>query len=122
MRAKLKMIMGELRRRMHWPISELGKWLGRVVKGYFNYHAVPTNYRALVTFRAEIIRRWRRALTRRSQKGSVPWARIMKQADEWLPKPHIRHPWPYQRFAVRYPRWEPYAGKPHVRICAGGAR
>ena len=22
----------------------------------------------------------------------------------------------------RYPRWEPYAGKPHVRICAGGAR
>jgi hypothetical protein len=21
-----------------------------------------------------------------------------------------------------YPRWEPYAGKPHVRICAGGAR
>ena len=19
-----------------------------------------------------------------------------------------------------YPRWEPYAGKPHVRICAGG--
>jgi hypothetical protein len=22
----------------------------------------------------------------------------------------------------RYPRWEPYAGKPQVRICAGGAR
>ena len=21
-----------------------------------------------------------------------------------------------------YSRWEPYAGKPHVRICAGGAR
>ena len=21
-----------------------------------------------------------------------------------------------------YPRWEPYAGKPHVRICAGGAQ
>ena len=24
--------------------------------------------------------------------------------------------------AVIHPRWEPYAGKPHVRICAGGAR
>ena len=23
--------------------------------------------------------------------------------------------------AVTYPRWEPYAGKPHVRLCAGGA-
>src|SRR6476660_2134492 len=22
----------------------------------------------------------------------------------------------------QYPRWEPYAGKPHVRICAGGGR
>ena len=22
----------------------------------------------------------------------------------------------------QHPRWEPYAGKPHVRICAGGAR
>src|SRR5580704_10279590 len=21
-----------------------------------------------------------------------------------------------------YPRWEPYAGKPHVRVCAGGAQ
>ena len=27
-----------------------------------------------------------------------------------------------ERFAVTHPRWEPYAGKPHVRICAGGAR
>jgi hypothetical protein len=25
-------------------------------------------------------------------------------------------------FAVIHPRWEPYAGKPHVRIWAGGAR
>ena len=23
--------------------------------------------------------------------------------------------------AVTHPRWEPYAGKPHVRFCAGGA-
>ena len=25
-------------------------------------------------------------------------------------------------FAVTHPRWEPDAGKPHVRFCAGGAR
>ena len=25
-------------------------------------------------------------------------------------------------FAVKHPRWEPYAGIPHVRICAGGAQ
>src|SRR5438132_174017 len=26
------------------------------------------------------------------------------------------------RLDCQYPRWEPYAGKPHVRVCAGGAR
>ena len=26
-----------------------------------------------------------------------------------------------QAIAVIHPRWEPYAGKPHVRFCAGGA-
>ena len=28
----------------------------------------------------------------------------------------------YGNFAVTHPRWEPYAGKPHVRFCAGGAQ
>ena len=43
MRAKLQGIKQELRRRMHQPIPVQGKWLGQVVSGYFNYHAVPTN-------------------------------------------------------------------------------
>jgi len=42
--------------------------------------------------------------------------------DAWLPQPIILHPWPSVRFAVTHPRWEPYAGKPHVRFYAGGAR
>ena len=42
--------------------------------------------------------------------------------NDWLPKPIILHPWPSDRFAVTHPRWEPYAGKPLVRFCAGGAR
>jgi RNA-directed DNA polymerase len=27
-----------------------------------------------------------------------------------------------RKVAVTHPRWEPYAGKPHVRFCAGGVR
>jgi RNA-directed DNA polymerase len=27
-----------------------------------------------------------------------------------------------ERFAVIHPRWKPYAGKPPVRFCAGGAQ
>jgi RNA-directed DNA polymerase len=116
MQAKLKAVKEELRRRMHQPIPAVGKWLGHVVKGYFNYHAVPTNIRALRTFREEIIRRWWRTLCRRSDKADILRNRMRKLADEWLPQPRILHPWPNQRFAVTHPRWEPYAGKLHVRI------
>jgi len=107
---------------MHQPIPEQGKWLKQVVTGYFNYHAVPTNGPALAEFRLEITKRWRRILTRRSQTGGVSWQRMTQLAADWLPRPRILHPWPNQRFAVTHPRWEPYAGKPHVRFCAGGAQ
>jgi group II intron reverse transcriptase/maturase len=122
MRAKLQALKQELRRRMHQPIPAQGKWLMQVVRGYFNYHAVPTNRPALVAFRDEITRKWRRSLSRRSQRGALNWKRMKSLADAWLPKPDVLHPWPRQRFAVSHPRWEPYAGKPHVRFCAGGAQ
>src|SRR5437762_6442612 len=122
MRAKLKMIKEEMRRRMHQPIAVQGKWLSYVVKGYFNYHAVPTNSRALHVFRHHITDLWRRMLRQRSQKDGMTWARMTQLVDDWLPKPIILHPWPSVRFAVTHPRWEPYAGKPHVRFCAGGAQ
>ena len=122
MRAKLKEIKQEMRRRMHQPIPEQGRWLGRVVRGYFNYHAVPTNGRALDVFRHHVTDLWRRTLRRRSQKHRMTWMRMTQLVDTWLPKPTILHPWPSDRFAVTHPRWEPYAGKPHVRFCAGGAR
>jgi RNA-directed DNA polymerase len=104
MRAKLKMVQEEMRRRMHQPIPIQGKWLWYVVNGYFNYHAVPTNFRALVAFRTEIARRWRRALTRRSERTKLNWEQMNRLIADWLPKPRILHPWPDKRFAVRYPR------------------
>ena len=109
MRAKLKEIKKELRLRMHQPIPVQGKWLGHVVTGYFNYHAVPTNIRALDAFRHHVTDLWRRSLRRRSQKDRTSWERITKLADDFLPKPRILHPWPQLRFAVTHPRWEPSA-------------
>ena len=122
MRAKLQEIKKELRRRMHQPIPEQGKWLRQVVTGYFAYHAVPTNGHALMAFRFHIANLWRRTLKKRSQKDETTWDRITKLADDWLPKPRILHPWPRQRFAVKHPRWEPDARIGPVRICAGGAQ
>ena len=104
MKAKLKDVSSELRHRMHQSIPEQGNWLKQVVTGYFAYHAVPTNSAALVTFRDEIIARWRWVLHRRSQKSALTWTRMTKLADDWLPKPRILHPWPNQRFVVKHPR------------------
>jgi len=104
MRAKLKEIKQALRRRMHQSIPEQGKWLGQVVRGVFNYHAVPTNIQALAAFRHHLIGLWRRALRRRSQKEKTTWARMARLAHDYLPKPTILHPWPSDRFAVRHPR------------------
>jgi len=122
MRAKLKEIKKTLRQRMHESIPAQGKRLGQIVRGYFNYHAVPTNSPALAAFRHHVMDLWRSALRRRSQKDHTTWERMLRLVDDWLPKPAILHPWPSVRFAVRHPRWEPYAGKPHVRFCAGGAQ
>ena len=102
LRAKLKEIKKELRRRMHQPIPEQGQWLALVVKGYFVYHAVPTNGPTLGTFLQHIMRLWLRTLRRRSQKDRFEWRRAEKLVDEWLPKPRILHPWPQERFAARY--------------------
>ena len=103
-RAKLKEIKEELRRRRHQPIPAQGKWLRQVVAGFFAYHAVPTNGRALGAFRYHVTNLWPRTLRRRSQKDRTTWARVTKLADAWLPRPRILHPWPSQRFAVKHPR------------------
>jgi hypothetical protein len=98
---------------MHQPIPVQGKWLGQVVRGYFNYFAAPTNGQALSAFRFHVIDLWRRSPRRRSQKDGTTWRRIGSWATDWLPAPRVLHPWPSTRFAVTH------AGKPHVRFLRG---
>jgi group II intron reverse transcriptase/maturase len=100
MRAKLSEIKEELRRRMHQAIPEQGRWLAQVIRGYFAYHAVPSNFPALSAFRHHIKRLWLRTLRRRSQKDKFTWERITGLANDFLPQPKILHPWPNARFAV----------------------
>ena len=109
MRARLHTIKDKLRTHMHAPLAQQGRWLRAVLSGYFAYHAVPTNMRSLQRFRHQVARAWRRVLSRRSQKGNVSWERMTRIAKAWLPEPRILHPWPDQRFAANYPRWEPNA-------------
>jgi RNA-directed DNA polymerase len=104
MRAKLRELKAELRKRMHHPIPAVGKWLGQVVRGYFQYHAVPTNGPRLAAFRFFVGRLWWRTLRRRSQRDGFSAKRLARLVKDWLPSPRILHPWPEVRFAVNHPR------------------
>ena len=104
MRAALGEIKDEMRRRRHDSLADQGRKLRSVVAGYFAYHAVPTNAHAIGAYRHYVIELWRRSLKRRSQKDRMTWARIDRLANEWLPPPHVLHPWPEDRFAVSHPR------------------
>ena len=72
MRAKLKQVKDQLRRRMHQPIPVQGRWLASVVRGHMAYYAVPGNSKAVEAFRNQATRHWLKALRRRSQKGPAP--------------------------------------------------
>ena len=100
MRAKLKAIKLELRRRLHHPIPEVGKWLRSVLRGYYRYHAVPGNSYRMKTFHYQISRLWFRALLRRSQRTTMTWERMKRLIRSWLPYPRVLHPYPERRLRV----------------------
>jgi hypothetical protein len=104
MRAKLRQIKPELRKRMHDPVAKTGPWLRSVVQGYFNYYAVPGNNASLSLFRHRVLVCWWHSIRRRSQKHRINWTRMLTLAKRWLPSPAVLHPFPDARFAATHPR------------------
>jgi len=98
--AKLKDVKDELRRRLHHPVPEQGGYLRQVVLGHLHYYGVPCNGPALHAFRTAVERLWRRVLRRRSQRHSLPWHRMTRYTDRWLPSVRLYHPYPDARLAV----------------------
>jgi hypothetical protein len=100
MQATLLRVKIELRRRMHDPVPEVGKWLKSVVGGHIRYFGVPGNRYALAHFRFTVSHLWHHALERRSQKGRIQWERMQRLIRRWLPPAHICHPYPSRRLRV----------------------
>jgi group II intron reverse transcriptase/maturase len=101
MRAKLREIKVELKRRRHRPVPEQGAWLRSVVQGHLVYYAVPGNTDAVKQFRSQVARHWLKALRCRSQKTRLTWERMKLLVRKWLPPARVRHPFPEMRFAAR---------------------
>jgi group II intron reverse transcriptase/maturase len=99
LQAKLVALKEELRRRRHLPVPEQGAYLRSVVIGHVRYYGVPNNGASIGLFRKAAGWLWWRALQRRSQKHRLPWRRMKRYLDRWLPPARICHPWPFQRLA-----------------------
>jgi group II intron reverse transcriptase/maturase len=102
--ATLKLIRAKLWERRHEPVQKLGEWLGAVVRGWLNYHALPGNTRRIPFFRDEVVKHCFRALKRRGQKCRLTWERFGPLASTWLPRARIQHPYPNVRFHAKYAR------------------
>jgi RNA-directed DNA polymerase len=103
LRVTLATIREKLRKRMHRPIGETARWLRKVVQGWLNYHAVPSNSGAVWFFVDEVSRHWLAALRKRSERGrgGWTWVRMERLVRRHLPKPRILHPYPSTRFDAR---------------------
>ena len=100
LRKKLQEVKQTLRERLHWPIEKLGAWLKSIVIGHDRYYGVPRNMGRRWVCRERILRSWCRTLRRRSQRHRMTWQRMYQLAPQWLPEPHIMHPYPAQRLCV----------------------
>jgi len=117
---KIQEVTLEMRRRMHQPIEQQGRWLEAVVRGHYAYYGVPTNIQALGAFQKAVAKVWFKSLRRRSQRRRLNWQRMHHLATRWIPDACIVHPWPTQRFDARpkiraqcgsSARWDLYGGR-----------
>ena len=106
------------------PSPSKGKWLRSVVAGLLQLlRRARQQRRDLRPSATEVIRHWRRALRRRSQRDPTDLGA------DGPPRRHAGYrppasciPGPNERFAATNPRQEPSALVPHAGICAGGGR
>jgi len=99
MAAKLKQVRQKLRQGMHESVRSTTEWLQAVVRGYFQYHAVPRNEERMEAFRREVLRMWWWHLRRRSQRTRWSWKRFLEKLGDLLPPVEVLWPYPEVRFA-----------------------
>jgi group II intron reverse transcriptase/maturase len=74
----------------HAPLSEQHRMLCAKLRGYYQYHGIRGNYKALAAVAAHTKRGWRYWLSRRSHKGRLTWQKYERSVDQKLPLPQPR--------------------------------
>ena len=92
-----------MRRMRHLPVREQALNLNRLLRGHYAYFGVAGNFRALQRIARAVERYWRKMLSSRSRKGSVPWEVFYQvKTRHPLQRPRLRLPYrELQALAVR---------------------
>src|SRR5271166_6580690 len=64
------------REHRHWSFRDQHRRLSSMMRGHFAYYGVGGNSRRLRWFANQVVRVWRKWLSRRHRGGVVPWARF----------------------------------------------
>jgi len=76
----------------HWSFHDQHRHLSSMMRGHFAYYGVGGNSRRLRWFANQVVRVWRKWLSRRDRQGVVTWARLNELlARHSLPSVKILH-------------------------------
>lgn len=81
-----------LKSHIHWRVRDQQAKLSRMLTGFYNYFALPHCGPKLYGLYSDVMRMWRKAIMRRSQRSKSHWSYLLKQKWFELPTPTSRHP------------------------------
>jgi RNA-directed DNA polymerase len=82
------------RENRHQPIPEQQAHLAAMMRGHFAYYGIAGNVRRLRWYARQVVRIWKKWLSRRGRHGNVPWSRLTELLKRHpLPPPRITHPY-----------------------------
>ena len=88
----LKKVSEWCKKNRHLPINEQQAQLTRKLKGHYAYFGITGNSRLLANFRHQVIRVWRKWLSRRSRLGGISWEKFILLIQRYpLPPARIMH-------------------------------
>lgn len=80
------------RKHRHSPVREQHQTLTQKLRGHYAYYGITANMLALHSFYRAVCDRWRKWLSRRSQRGIVTWKQFGRMLECYpLPRPVIVH-------------------------------
>jgi hypothetical protein len=92
-RRALKRVGDWCREHRHDGVRAQQTALTQKLRGHFGYFGITGNFEAIRRFFRKVTEAWRKWLSRRSHRASMPWSQMERLLERYpLPKPRIMRP------------------------------